>query len=106
MPQCCKQFGCKKGASFGQKDSKTPHYCATHKPIDYINVKTQKYLKPGCNTYAIFNVVDSDKGKFCVKHRQPEMIDIQTKLYKYTGCQKKVLFVIEGSPQTFCDQYK
>jgi hypothetical protein len=34
MPQRCKQLGCRKGASFGQKDSKTPHYYATHKPVD------------------------------------------------------------------------
>ncbi|KAF0524964.1 hypothetical protein F8M41_014832 [Gigaspora margarita] len=32
MPQRCQQVCCQKGAPLGLKDSKTPHYCATHKP--------------------------------------------------------------------------
>ncbi|CAG8845824.1 27688_t:CDS:1 [Gigaspora margarita] len=39
MTQCCQQFCCQKGVPFGPKDSETTRYYATHKPVDYANVK-------------------------------------------------------------------
>ncbi|CAI2174051.1 13049_t:CDS:2 [Funneliformis geosporum] len=118
MPQRCQQLCCQKGASFGPKDSKTPRYCATHKPVGYVNVKTQ-CQEDGCYKFPHFGFPGS-KATSCVTHMKEgmihlrvrkrleptQMIDIQTKLCKYPGCQKKALFSVEGSLRTFCGQHK
>jgi hypothetical protein len=105
MPQLCKQLGCRKGASFGPKDSKTPHYCATHKPVDYVNVKTQ-CREDGCYKFPHFGFPGSIATS-CVTHMKEGMIHLRTRKCLEPGCNTRAVFNVVGSDKgKFCAKHR
>ncbi|CAG8715276.1 4427_t:CDS:2, partial [Funneliformis caledonium] len=93
------------GASFGPKDSKTPRYCATHKPVGYVNVKTQ-CQEDGCYKFPHFGFSDS-KATSCVTHMKEGMIHLRVRKCLEPGCITRVVFNVVGSDKgKFCAKHK
>ena len=105
MAQCCKQLGCRKEASFGPKDSKTPHYFATHKPVDYVNVKTQ-CREDGCYKFPHFGFPGSIATS-CITHMKEGMIHLRVRKCLEPGCNTRAVFNVVGSDKgKFCAKHK
>ncbi|CAG8714447.1 7417_t:CDS:2, partial [Funneliformis caledonium] len=105
MPQYCKQLDCRKGASFGPKDSKTPYYCAMHKPVNYVNVKTQ-CREDGCYKFPHFSFPGSIATSF-VTHMKEGMIHLKARTCLEPGCNTHAVFnVVSADKGKYCTKHK
>ncbi|PKC58919.1 hypothetical protein RhiirA1_445617 [Rhizophagus irregularis] len=82
------------GASFGPKDSKAPRYCATHKPVGYVNVKTQRQ-EDGCYKFPHLGF-SSSKATSCVTHMKDGMIHLRVRKCLEPGCTTRAVFNVVG----------
>ncbi|POG61356.1 hypothetical protein GLOIN_2v708377 [Rhizophagus irregularis DAOM 181602=DAOM 197198] len=82
------------GASFGPKDSKAPRYCATHKPIGHVNVKTQ-CQEDGCYKFPHLGF-SSSKATSCVTHMKDGMIHLRVRKCLEPGCTTRAVFNVVG----------
>uniref|UniRef100_U9TDN5 Uncharacterized protein n=1 Tax=Rhizophagus irregularis (strain DAOM 181602 / DAOM 197198 / MUCL 43194) TaxID=747089 RepID=U9TDN5_RHIID len=81
-------------ASFGPKDSKAPRYCATHKPIGHVNVKTQ-CQEDGCYKFPHLGF-SSSKATSCVTHMKDGMIHLRVRKCLEPGCTTRAVFNVVG----------
>src|SRR4051812_2474915 len=91
-----------KGASFGPKDSKIPHYCATHKPVDYVNIKTQ-CREDGCYKFLHFGFPGSIAIS-CITHMK---VYLKVRKCLEPVCNTRAVFNVVGSDKSkFCVKHR
>ncbi len=73
-------------ATFGEKDSKIPTHCKTHKPIDYVDIVHKKCIHENCETIPSFGPLFQPKTHCSVhktknehRHNNPKCIHDECK---------------------------
>ena len=100
----CAHPGCTKQPSFNVLGCKAK-FCAEHKEIGMVNVKTKHCEHPGCTKQPNFNVL-GNKPKFCAEHKEGGMVDVTGKRCEHLGCTKHPSFNVLGSKAKFCASHK
>ena len=84
---------------------KIQNYCATYKPVDYVNVKTQ-CREDGCYKFPHFGFPGSIATS-CITHMKEGMIHLRVRKCLEPGCNTRAVFNVVGSDKgKFCAKHK
>lgn len=90
-------------SSYGSAGER-PQYCAAHRTVDMLDVKSKACEEGGCDRRSSFGV-QGKSPRFCAKHRPYGTVDVVHRLCETLNCQKHPTYGFSGKRRRFCSHH-
>ena len=82
-------------------------YCAAHKLVGMVNVKSKTCIYPDCKTIPIYNADGETKALYCSEHKLDGMVDVKHKTCIHPDCKVRPNYNADGETKAlYCSEHK
>jgi hypothetical protein len=88
----CQEINCNTRPTYNFKNETKAIYCAKHKQIGMIDIKSKRCFEDNCFTQPVYNYKNESHPLYCFKHKKEEMVDVKNRKCLEKDCNKQPAF--------------